>query len=142
MQESWLKHVRFAVILVAAALAASTGGAAAQGDRVVSQRPFARDSGWNDIYSQGALLFADNCSGCHGEERRGDFGLPLNLQSFLIIADTGYLLRSMKFGRPVRGMPEFGEFLTLPEMQAIATFVKSWQFQPSLELPAEPRTMA
>ena len=48
------------VTALAVILAASIPAAAAQGNRMVSQEPFARDSGWNDTYSQGALLYADN----------------------------------------------------------------------------------
>ena len=48
------------VTALAVILAASIPAAAAQGNRMVSQEPFARDSGWNDTYSQGALLYAAN----------------------------------------------------------------------------------
>lgn len=102
----------------------------------VSQRPFDRDGAWNSTYSDGRALFEENCSGCHGEQGRGGLGLPLNLQSFLIIADTGYLVRSMRHGRPIRDMPAFEDELSPAEMRVIALYIKSWQFQPSRELPA------
>lgn len=128
----------FAVLAVAALLVSAFQGPRAQEEAPVSEAAFARDSGWNQIYSEGRQLFADNCAGCHGEHGRGGFGLPLNLQSFLVIADTGYLIRSMENGRPIRQMPSFKEVLTPAEMQAIAMFVKSWQYRPSLEVPAGP----
>ncbi len=102
----------------------------------VSQRAFDRDGAWNNNYSTGRALFEENCSGCHGEHGRGGLGLPLNLQSFLIIADTGYLIRSMRHGRPLREMPAFENELTPAQMRAIALYIKSWQYQPSMQLPA------
>lgn len=114
---------------------AGAPGAKAQPGAPVSQQPFVRDGAWNTTYSTGLTLYEENCGGCHGERGRGDVGLPLNLQSFLVIADTGYLIRSMQYGRPIRGMPAFAEDLKPAQMRAIAAYIKSWQFQPSLELP-------
>ncbi len=107
----------------------------AQNGSPVSQRVFDRDSAWNSSYSNGRVLFEENCSGCHGEHGRGGLGLPLNLQSFLTIADTGYLVRSMRHGRPLREMPSFEKDLTPAQMRSIALYIKSWQYQPSMELP-------
>ena len=109
-------------------------GAKAQTTTSTPQSVFARDSSWNETYSRGRQLFEDNCSACHGEHGHGGFGLPLNLQSFLVIADTGYLLRSMRYGRPLRDMPSFAEDLSVAEMRAIGLYVKSWQYQPSRAL--------
>jgi cytochrome c oxidase cbb3-type subunit 3 len=132
---------RLLSLFVAGALAGllvALPGAPVRSQAPVSQQPFARDSGINDNYSKGAALFEENCAACHGEQGRGGLGLPLNLQSFLRIADTGYLLRSMQYGRPVRDMPAFEDVLEPAEMKAIALFIKSWQYQPSIELPAGP----
>lgn len=137
--------VKPSVILIAAAVL-FTGlslpySASAQNGQALSQQAFARDSSWDAKYSHGRTLFNDNCAACHGEEGKGGAdipGLPLNLQSFLVIADTGYLVRSMTNGREIRGMPAFGDVLSKDQMESIALFIKSWQYQPSLELPAEP----
>lgn len=136
MTPSRMAGLSFAGALAGLLIALASAPAGAQ--TTVSQQPFERDSGLNDTYSMGAELFEDNCSACHGEQGRGGFGLPLNLQSFLIIADSGYLLRSMENGRPIRGMPAFIDLLEPAEMEAIALFIKSWQYQPSLELAAGP----
>lgn len=120
-------------------VALGTSAPYAQSGAPVSQRAFDRDGSWNKNYSTGRELFEDNCSGCHGEHGRGGMGLPLNLQSFLTIADTGYLIRSMRYGRPIREMPSFADQLKPKEMRAIALYIKSWQYQPSVELPAAPR---
>lgn len=134
---------RLVGLFVAGALAGllvALPGTPTRAAAAVSQRPFARDSGMNDYYSKGAALFEENCSACHGEQGRGGLGLPLNLQSFLRIADTGYLIRSMQNGRPMRDMPSFEDVLEPAEMRNIALFIKSWQYQPSVELPPGPIT--
>ena len=106
-------------VLVLSILSASAS--MAQNGTPVSQRVFDRDSAWNNNYSTGRALFEEHCSGCHGEHGRGGLGLPLNLQSFLIIADTGYLIRSMRYGRPIRKMPAFDKDLTPKQMRAMIT---------------------
>ncbi len=136
---SWPKPARVVrgilSLAVMALLVSGVPASLAQNGTPVSQRVFDRDSSWNSSYSEGRALFEENCSGCHGEHGKGGLGLPLNLQSFLIIADTGYLVRSMRNGRPLREMPSFEDDLTPAQMRAIALYIKSWQYQPSMELP-------
>ncbi len=89
-------------------------------------------------HAQGRALFKKYCAMCHGLDGTGGMGVPLNLQSFLVVADEDYLIRSMIHGRPTRGMPSFTGSLPAQELKAIARFVKSWQRQPSIALPAQP----
>ncbi len=110
--------------------------AAAQQGAAVAEQAFARDSTWGASYSMGRDIYEENCSACHGEHGMGGYGLPLNLQSFLTIANTDYLLRTMEYGRPIRGMPSFAEDLSLEERKAVAYYIKSWQYRPNLKLPA------
>ena len=128
-----------AIIFVASLLTAAPfvvpEGAVAQIESPVSPSAFTRDSSWNSNYSEGRILFTENCADCHGKTGKGGLGLPLNLQSFLVIADKGYLVRSMIYGRETRGMPSFKDELTPAQMQSVALFIKSWQYQPSLRLP-------
>jgi cytochrome c oxidase cbb3-type subunit 3 len=42
----------------------------------------------------------------------------------------------MRHGRPIGDMPAFEDELSPAEMRVIALYIKSWQFQPSRELPA------
>jgi cytochrome c oxidase cbb3-type subunit 3 len=97
---------------------------------------FSRDTSWSKAYSQGMALFKDNCATCHGEEGFGGIGedalgLPLNLQSFLTIAPKEYIVKTIKFGRGSRGMPPFEEDFTPEQIDAVATFIKGWQIQPT-----------
>ena len=85
------------------------------------------------------VLFEENCSMCHGEDGRGGIeegatGLPINLQSFLTIAPKDYIIKTILHGRPTRGMPDFAEDLTKEEVSSLATFIKSWQYQPSKKI--------
>jgi cytochrome c oxidase cbb3-type subunit 3 len=110
-------------------------GVSGQDNGEVSQSAFDRDSSWDVTYSRGRTLYAENCAACHGGQGKGGFGLPLNLQSFLTIADIGYLTRSMRYGRPIRAMPSFEGKLEPKDMRAVAYYIKSWQYQPSVVLP-------
>jgi cytochrome c oxidase cbb3-type subunit 3 len=106
--------------------------------RVVAEGPspqtFARDSAWNQTYSIGMTLYNEKCMVCHGEDGEGKLGLPLNLQSFLSIASIDYLTKSIAHGRPTRGMPEFSTMMSAEEINAVATYVKAWQYAPSKEV--------
>lgn len=127
--------VRRAALAVAAAVfTIAATAASAQSGAGTAPQVFTRDSGWNQYYSRGQMLFEENCAACHGEHGRGGMGLPLNLQSFLVIADFGYLMRSMRHGRPVRGMPSFAEEMSENDMRSVALYIKSWQYQPSVEI--------
>ncbi len=135
-----MRNSIFALAAVAAGafLALAATDANAQGGAGGVQQAFARDSGWNQKYSRGQTLFEENCAACHGEHGRGGMGLPLNLQSFLVIADFGYLMRSMQYGRPVRGMPSFAEDMSADDRRSVALYIKSWQYQPSVEIAVGP----
>jgi cytochrome c oxidase cbb3-type subunit 3 len=126
--------LRLAATAAFAFLAIAAHAAHAQSTSTIAPQAFVRDSGWNKNYSHGQALFEENCADCHGEHGRGGLGLPLNLQSFLVIADAGYLIRSMRFGRPIRGMPSFAEDMSEADIRAVALYIKSWQYQPSIEV--------
>lgn len=90
---------------------------------------FERDSRWNTSYSKGRSLYLTHCAACHGQNGEGGIGLPLNLQSFLTVAPPGYIRRSIFYGRLPRQMVAFNAILKKEEIEAIATFVRSWQVQ-------------
>lgn len=90
---------------------------------------FERDSRWNAAYSEGSSLFLKHCAVCHGKDGEGGIGLPLNLQSFLTVAPSGYIRRSIFYGRLPRPMIAFGTILKKEEIESIATYVRSWQVQ-------------
>ena len=65
----------------------------------------------------GARLYAQRCSACHGADGRGGVGVPLALPAFLSSVDDAYLRKTMRLGRPGRVMPAFTQ-LTDAEVEA------------------------
>ena len=54
-----------------------------------------------------AVLFRQNCSGCHGADGRGNGALALNNRSYLAIASDDVLRRATSYGIPGTLMPAF-----------------------------------
>lgn len=113
--------------LVAYTLSASTGTGAATGKQ----------------------LFADNCSGCHGQfgeggpnpTRPGDIIPPLSSAEFLKTRDDATLRNIITQGQPNFGMSSFGSAYGGPlsddQVDAIIAFLRSWEANPPVELPTE-----
>jgi cytochrome c oxidase cbb3-type subunit 3 len=77
----------------------------------------------------GAELYQQNCSVCHGADGAGGVGIPLNLPDFLAVASDDYLRRTLRLGRPGRVMPAFPE-LDDAQINAIVAYIRSWSDQP------------
>lgn len=76
----------------------------------------------------GARLYAQRCSACHGADGRGGVGVPLALPAFLSSVDDAYLRKTVRLGRPGRVMPAFSQ-LTDAEVDAIVALLRSWPDQ-------------
>jgi cytochrome c oxidase cbb3-type subunit 3 len=76
----------------------------------------------------GARLYAQRCSACHGAEGHGGVGVPLALPAFLSSVDDAYLRKTVRVGRPGRVMPAFTQ-LTDAEVEAIIAHLRSWPGQ-------------
>jgi cytochrome c oxidase cbb3-type subunit III len=76
----------------------------------------------------GAHLYAQRCSACHGADGRGGVGVPLALPAFLSSVDDAYLRNTVRLGRPGRVMPAFTQ-LTDAEVEAIVAHLRSWPGQ-------------
>ena len=74
----------------------------------------------------GARLYDQNCTVCHGEAGTGGVGVPLALPSFLASVDDAYLRETIRRGRPGRVMPAFPR-LTAEEVEAIVQHIRGWQ---------------
>ncbi len=97
----------------------------------------------------GGQLFADNCVVCHGEfgeggpnpTQPGDIIVPISSADFLKTRDDVTLRAIISQGQPNIGMSPFGAAYGGPlsddEIDAIVTFMRSWEANPPVELPTE-----
>ena len=97
----------------------------------------------------GAQLFAENCSGCHGQfgeggpnpSRPGDIISPISSAEFLKTRDDVTLRAIISQGQPDFGMSPFGSTnggaLSDEEIDSVVAFIRSWQANPPVELPTE-----
>ncbi len=85
----------------------------------------------------GALLYAQHCATCHGENGQGGVGVPLALPSFLNSVDDGFLKQTIRYGRPGRVMPAFGA-LSDAQLVALVGFIRGWSGQPAPVFPESP----
>jgi len=76
----------------------------------------------------GARLYAQRCSACHGADGRGGVGVPLALPAFLSSVDDAYLRKTVRLGRPGRVMPAFTQ-LADAELESIIAHIRSWPGQ-------------
>ncbi len=76
------------------------------------------------------VLFASNCSGCHGENGKGGAAVPLSDPVFLAIADDDAIRRTGSKGVTGTSMPAFaqsaGGMLTDKQIDAIVNGIRSW----------------
>ena len=73
----------------------------------------------------GARLYGQHCSVCHGSHGHGGVGVPLALPAFLATVDDDYLYKAIRNGRPGRVMPAFTD-LSDVQIRAIVTHLRSW----------------
>ena len=76
------------------------------------------------------VLFASNCSGCHGANGNGGAAVSLSDPVFLAIADDTVIRRVATNGVPGTSMPAFarsaGGMLTDKQIDAIVSGIRSW----------------
>lgn len=97
----------------------------------------------------GGRLFAENCSPCHGDfgeggpnpTRPGDIIAPISSAEYLQTRDDATLRAVIRQGQPDFGMSPFGTGFGGPldddDIDAIVTFLRSWEASPPVELPPE-----
>ena len=83
--------------------------------------------------TEGAIIFNERCSGCHGSAGEGIKAPALNNQEFLSAASNGYLMATVTLGRKGTAMPSWGyggkehPALTAEERQDVVSYIRSWQ---------------
>ena len=97
----------------------------------------------------GQNLFAQNCSSCHGDFGEGgenparpdDVIAPISTAEYLKTRDNFTLQQIISQGQPNFGMAPFGSAFGGPleddEIDAIVTYIRSWESDPPVELPPE-----
>ncbi len=99
----------------------------------------------------GAMLFAQNCSVCHGQfgeggpnpARAGDIIAPISSAEYLTTRDDATLRSIISQGQPDFGMSPFGDANGGPldddQIDALVEFIRSWESNPPVsEPPASP----
>jgi cytochrome c oxidase cbb3-type subunit 3 len=84
----------------------------------------------------GARLFEAHCSGCHGPGGEGGRAPALRKTGLLITVEQGYFVKSIRRGREVRGCPSFKDKISPEGIETVASHIKSWQTEKTLDAPA------
>ena len=85
----------------------------------------------------GAELYHQHCTVCHGDDGRGGVGVPLSLPSFINSVSDEYLSLTIRLGRPGRIMPAFPK-LSDAQVNAIVKHMRSWTNEPAVTHNTEP----
>ena len=97
-------------------------------------------------------MFASNCSPCHGEFGEGgvnptqpnDIIAPISTSEYLKTHDDFTLKAVISEGQPNLGMSPFGTSFGGPlsddEIEAVVTFLRSWEANPPVEIPPEAKS--
>ena len=77
---------------------------------------------------RGALLFANTCAVCHGENGAGTEKAPaINDSQRLAGLDNEWYRSVIKNGRPAKGMPTWGTVLNPAQVDDLVALVDSWR---------------
>ena len=72
--------------------------------------------------AQGARVFAERCSGCHGDDAHGDIGPNLTDTQWIYGGTPSAVRLSVTKGRP-GGMPAWGNRLSAEQVDAVLAFL-------------------
>jgi len=89
----------------------------------------------------GAILYAENCSACHGENGQGQVGPALNSKSLLTTTSDAVLSGLIRTGVPGTVMPAWGQDhggpFTDEEVLRVVSFIRSWEETAPETVPVE-----
>jgi cytochrome c oxidase cbb3-type subunit 3 len=77
-----------------------------------------------------AMLFSQNCSGCHGKDGQGALTVGIGRPVYLAIADDATIRGTIESGRPRTPMPAFaqkaGGMLTDAQIEILVRGIRNW----------------
>jgi mono/diheme cytochrome c family protein len=97
----------------------------------------------------GQQLYSQSCAPCHGEfgeggpnpSREGDIIFPISTAEYLKTRDDSTIRAVIAQGQPNYGMSPFGSAFGGPlddeEIDAVVSFIRTWEADPPVELPPE-----
>lgn len=80
-----------------------------------------------------ANIYALNCAACHGDQLQGAQGPALVRQPDQPVSDDPELARTIKEGRPAKGMPAWGDKFTAGEIDSLVHFIRDREKENSPE---------
>jgi mono/diheme cytochrome c family protein len=90
----------------------------------------------NDPISRAGVLYAQNCSGCHGPTGQGSaIAPPLNSAELRARLDNAALTATISKGRPNTQMPAWGDVLSRADIAALVTLIRRWDDLSETEVP-------
>ncbi|HEY5684566.1 MAG TPA: cytochrome c [Acidimicrobiia bacterium] len=96
-----------------------------------SAREEARELQLQSLQEQGAHLYEQNCSSCHGLDGEGGLGPAINSQQYLQAASDEQTRLIVAVGVPGTGMSawslDYGGPLTSEQIKALSAFIHSWE---------------
>lgn len=96
-----------------------------------SNRDEARAEQQAFLAEQGETIYSANCASCHGIDGEGGIGPALNSEQFLTSSTDEQTIALIAVGVPGSQMSayslDFGGSLTSEQIEAIATFLRSWE---------------
>ena len=84
----------------------------------------------------GRARYESDCRMCHGEEGKGDIGLPLNNDDFLTAASDRFLFNTLVHGRNTAGMPAWSRY-TAEELADLISYLRTWGDGPRDDSPID-----
>jgi rhodanese-related sulfurtransferase/cytochrome c553 len=74
---------------------------------------------------RGREIFADECSGCHGDDAEGDLGPAIGNPALLALVPDAFLRYAIEHGRDGTDMPAFGQILPADDIDAVTAYLRS-----------------
>jgi cytochrome c oxidase cbb3-type subunit III len=79
------------------------------------------------VLKEGEAIFKQNCAACHGDKGQGMVGPNLTDDYWLHGGNIKAVFKTVKYGVPAKGMPNWDKQLSAKQLSDVANYVKSLQ---------------